>query len=445
MLHREKRVVTQNGVVGSVIGDRYRVEALIGSGGVASVYRAKDELLGRRVALKLIPGAADDDALQRERSEIELLASLNHPALVTLHDVSVFTGEQGESTCLVMELVDGPTLGERITAGPLDAADIRRMAVDIAGALHLVHARGIVHRDIKPGNVLLAPSSMPEQEFSAKLADFGIAYLVDATRLTATGILLGTAAYVSPEQALGKPPGPPTDIYALGLVLLESLTRERAFTGSVAESLATRITADPIIPSSIGTGWHGLLTWMTSRAPEDRPTAIGVAAAATAIDLGADAQPDPDAPTEAIVGSTVEFEHMPTDSMPTEHLQPESPQPEQLEPTRVMLAAGAPTSATEVLRPSAPARSDAAPSDPAPAGAAPTSSPSRRPSRRAVALIAGAIGVILIAAIAIAVSQNAAPEASTDPSTGTSVVPDLPALDDPLGGHLDDLLEAING
>jgi serine/threonine protein kinase len=286
------------------------------------------------------------------------------------------------------------------------------MAIDLAGALHLVHASGIVHRDIKPGNVLLAPSSMPAQEFSAKLADFGIAYLVDATRLTATGILLGTAAYVSPEQALGKPPGPPTDIYALGLVLLESLTRDRAFTGSVAESLATRITADPIIPSTLGAGWHGLLTWMTSRPPEDRPTALDVVAAARAIESATTAPVDADAPTEALL---------------------ERPAEQPLEPTRVMLAAGASTSATEVLRPTGQAAAETARATP----------PARRSSRRVLAPIVGAIGVLvlLLASVAIAVSQLPAADTPPEPS----VIPELPALDDPLGRHLDELLEAING
>ncbi|HEX5333555.1 MAG TPA: serine/threonine-protein kinase [Cellulomonas sp.] len=285
---------TENAAVaGSLVGDRYRIEAVIGHGGTAAVYRARDEILGRVVALKVIPQAsADASAVRRARAEVELLASLNHHALVTLFDAGVDEVDGSVRTFLVMELVDGPTLGARIQRGPLARADVCRMAVDLAEALHVVHASGIVHRDIKPGNVLLGSSPLPTHEFTAKLADFGIAHLIDSTRLTAAGGLVGTAAYLSPEQARGAAPAPASDVYSLGLVLLESLTRTRAFPGALMESVGARLVSDPPIPGSVGSGWAALLSAMTARDPEARPTAVDVAVAARALEREAAASED---------------------------------------------------------------------------------------------------------------------------------------------------------
>ena len=148
------------------------------------------------------------------------------------------------------------------------------MAMDLTEALVVVHARGVVHRDIKPANILLAPSPLPGQAFDAKLADFGIAAIVDAARVTATGTVLGTAAYLSPEQATGARVGPASDIYSLGLVLLESLTGEPAFprTRDVQTALA-RLVSPPTIPDELGIEWVHLLRRMTSSEPGERPTA----------------------------------------------------------------------------------------------------------------------------------------------------------------------------
>ena len=284
----EVRMSDTQGIAGAgtLIGDRYRIEALIGRGGMASVYRARDEVLGRVVALKIVaPASADASAVRRQRAEIELLASLNHHALVTLFDAGVDEVGGAERTYLVMELVDGPTLGARIEQGPIDPIDVCRMAVDLAAALHVVHAKGVVHRDIKPGNVLLQSSALPDHEFTAKLADFGIAYLMDSTRLTVAGGLVGTAGYLSPEQARGDVPAPMSDVYSLGLVLLEALTRTRAFPGSLVESISARLVSDPPIPVALGRGWTSLLSAMTARSPAQRLSALDVAAAARRIEL----------------------------------------------------------------------------------------------------------------------------------------------------------------
>jgi len=176
-------------------------------------------------------------------------------------------------TYIVMELVDGTDLRSKIADGALHPDEVAAMGADLAEALHYVHARGIIHRDIKPANVLLAPSGFPGRAMHAKLADFGIARLFDATRLTATGSLLGTAGYLSPEQALGNTIGPPSDVYSLGLVLLECLTGERAFTGTAIESAMARLQRQPHIPAHLGQRWAAVLGGMTIREPADRLSA----------------------------------------------------------------------------------------------------------------------------------------------------------------------------
>jgi tRNA A-37 threonylcarbamoyl transferase component Bud32 len=266
--------------IGTLIGDRYVIEALLGRGGMASVYRAHDETLGRTVAVKVFrTDVADPEHLRRKTSEVRLLASLNHYSLVTLFDASI-DPDVSRGAYIVMELIDGPTLRDRIAEGALPAAEVAAMTADLGEALHVVHDQGVVHRDIKPSNVLLSPSPSTHREFRAKLADFGIAYLIDSAHLTAPGTLIGTAAYVSPEQAQGAAPTPATDIYSLGLVLLESFTAKRAFPGPIMESVTARLVTDPEVPDALGPGWRPLLKAMTARDPDDRPTAIEVADAA---------------------------------------------------------------------------------------------------------------------------------------------------------------------
>ena len=271
-------------LVGTLLADRYRLQRLIGHGGMASVYRADDELLDRPVAVKLFPPNATGPVdIRRETSEIRMLASLNHHALVTVFDANMTDSATEQRAYLVMELVDGKTLRHHIEDAPLAPHATALMAVDLAEALHVVHERGIVHRDVKPDNILLSPSPTPDRDFRAKLADFGIALLTDSTRITATGMVIGTAAYLSPEQARGEPPGPASDIYSLGLILLESLTGEKAYPGSVVESVAAKISTDPQIPSDLGYGWKSLLTAMTARDPDARPSAWDVAESARAL------------------------------------------------------------------------------------------------------------------------------------------------------------------
>ncbi|MCU1432803.1 MAG: Serine/threonine protein kinase [Actinotalea sp.] len=276
---------------GVVLDDRYRLEEVIGQGGMATVYRAHDLVLDRDVAIKLFPPVAEDaDDVLRHQAEMRVLAQLSHPGLVTLHDAgSSYAGGPLQQTYLVMELVLGPTLAEQLTQGPLPAPHVALVGRQVAEALVVVHGADVVHRDIKPANVLLVdPQGIAEPEDEetvagvstgpiVKLADFGIARLSDGSRLTATGTTLGTATYLSPEQAAGGLVGPATDIYALGLVLLECLTGRKAFTGTIIEVAAARLNTSPAIPSDLGPLWTDLLERMTRRVPSERLTAQEVA------------------------------------------------------------------------------------------------------------------------------------------------------------------------
>ncbi len=265
---------------GEILDDRYVLHERIGEGGMARVYRAEDTHLQRSVAVKVFREPTDGiDSVERALSETTLLASLSHHSLVTVFDARVGTGE---TSYLVMEHVDGITLRDLIARGPVDPKIVASIAIDIAEGLHVAHEHGVVHRDIKPSNVLLWASPRPGWEWRAKLADFGIAYLMDSARVTTPGVIVGTMAYVAPEQARGVPPAPAADIYAFGLLLIEALTGERPF--GDAEGIGTvvaRLSSAPRIPDSLHPSWQGLLRGMTAIRPDDRPTALEVVTAAS--------------------------------------------------------------------------------------------------------------------------------------------------------------------
>ncbi|WP_458247360.1 protein kinase domain-containing protein [Streptomyces sp. MAI_2237] len=236
---------------------------MIGWGGAADVHRGFDLSLRRPVAVKIFRSGTGFDTEDDFRSEAVILARLQHPGLVTAYDAGRHDGD----AYLVMQLIDGPTLKTRIAEGPLPPAAAARLGAGLADALDHAHAKGIVHRDVKPSNILLDLSDRPH------LTDFGISSLLDATTHTATGTLIGTAAYLSPEQVLGRPVGPPADVYALGLVLLECLTGRLEYEGGPLEAAIARLHRRPALPDFLPEAFGDLLNRMTALDEQERPTA----------------------------------------------------------------------------------------------------------------------------------------------------------------------------
>jgi serine/threonine protein kinase len=257
--------------IDKVLGSRYRLIEPLGHGGMATVFRAHDELLRRDVAIKVYHAADAQSA--RIDSELAVLATLDHHALVQLIDAGSEHDEYGRANrYIVMSLVHGADLHVHITSGArLTARHIAEIGYDLAEALDYVHARGVVHRDIKPSNVLLVDYRDGSTRARAKLTDFGIALADDLERLTAQGVTTGTAGYLSPEQASGAEITPATDVYSLGLVLLQCFTRHLEYPGSAVESAMARLERDPVIPHDLSELWQRLLTAMTSRTPGERP------------------------------------------------------------------------------------------------------------------------------------------------------------------------------
>jgi serine/threonine protein kinase len=356
------------------------------------VHRAQDLVLDREVAVKLfrsdVAVAADPRRIQ---AEMRMLARVNHPSLVTLHDASPGLGD--DPAYLVMELVDGDDLGHLL---PLPPGVLASIGAQVAAGLAHVHESGIVHRDVKPANVLV---SFPGSTVRAKLADLGIARLVDSTRMTAVGTLLGTAAYLSPEQVLGEPPTPASDVYALGLLLIEGLTGRHPFPGTRGEVLAVRTVRPPRLPEGLTPADAALLASMTALDPTAR-----ISAAGAEVGLAAWSSPGP------FSFGDPAFEE--THASPT--------------PTRQLPAPGPVTGETASLP--APVV-DAAPAE--------ETRSSGRPRSRTLALVGG--GVVLLAALAgglllLPAAQQPAPVPSAT----------YPAVDGVLGEHLRDLQKSVD-
>ena len=241
-------------VTGSQIGP-YTVGGILGAGGMGEVYRARDTRLNRDVAIKVLPGAIRGDPARAGRFEREaqVLAALNHPNIATIHGYEDVGGERA----LIMELVEGETLGESIARGPLTWDEARTIALQIAEALETAHEQGIVHRDLKPANIKIRPDG------TVKVLDFGLAKILTSGEdtgqvelansptltspmMTTAGIVLGTAAYMSPEQARGRPVDKRADIWAFGCVLYEMLAGRPAFAGdNTTDVLAAVVHHEP--------------------------------------------------------------------------------------------------------------------------------------------------------------------------------------------------------
>ena len=220
-------------LIGTVLSDRYRLESKLGSGGMSTVYLARDVTLERWVAVKVMHREMSDqpDQIERFRREARAVAQLSHPNVVSVIDA----GEDGGHPYIVFEYVDGETLKQRIErVGPLPVDEATAYAIEIGRGLAAAHTRRLVHRDVKPQNVLI------DSEGRAKVTDFGIARSLEADGLTQTGRVLGTTDYVSPEQAMGRGVDARTDIYSLGVLLYEMLTGEVPFTAETVVGVAMK-------------------------------------------------------------------------------------------------------------------------------------------------------------------------------------------------------------
>ncbi|MFF1876757.1 serine/threonine-protein kinase [Leifsonia sp. NPDC058230] len=251
---------------------RYRPHTLIGRGGMASIFRAHDETLDRDVALKLFRagGAADMD---QHHTELAALARLSHHGIVSLIDAGIdYSTPDDPRPFLVMELVRGTDLQTTLDQRAPTTEEIAEIAFDLAEALEYVHARGVIHHDLKPSNIMLVEYGTSTFRARARLADFGIALSAEDDTSDHGQETTGTAAYLSPEQAARQPITTASDVYSLGLVLLQCFTRTIAFPGGQVESAMARLSADPAVPGDLPGRWSPLLTAMTSRDPDARPT-----------------------------------------------------------------------------------------------------------------------------------------------------------------------------
>src|SRR5262245_11705443 len=271
-------------MIGQTIA-HYKIESQLGVGGMGVVYRAIDSKLGRQVAIKVLPEtfARDPDRVARFQREARLLASLNHPNIAAIHGLE----ESSSVRYLVLELVPGETLAELIKRGPLEVSEGVAICRQIAEALEAAHEKGITHRDLKPQNVKVTP------EGKVKVLDFGLAKTFQAQSedtdvsqsptltddATRDGAILGTAAYMSPEQARGKPLDKRTDIWSFGCVLYEVLTQKRAFGGdSIPDSIAAVLTRDPewaALPDATPESLRRLLRRCLQKDPQKRLRDIG--------------------------------------------------------------------------------------------------------------------------------------------------------------------------
>ncbi|GAA4493301.1 serine/threonine-protein kinase [Actinoallomurus oryzae] len=263
---------------GRLLDGRYRLVERIAAGGQGEVWRAEDLGLGRPAAVKLLRGEYADNAEFRERfrREAQHAAGLSHPGIAQVFDYS--EGDGGEAPYLVMEYVAGESLSAAIAReAPMSVARVLDIVAAVASALASAHAAGLVHRDVKPGNVLLGGDG------SIKITDFGIARAMDASSLTRTGTLMGTPLYLAPEQAIGRPATAASDLYALGIIAFELLTGRPPYEGPpTAVVLAHRDTPLPPLPSSVPPGLAGLVQALTAKDPAARPhPAAAVAEQAT--------------------------------------------------------------------------------------------------------------------------------------------------------------------
>jgi serine/threonine protein kinase len=256
---------------GKLLANRYRVLGRLGAGGMAVVVLAEDERLGRKVAVKRLHSESPEDAGRRFEREAKLGASLNHPNIVAVYDI--VTDEDG--VLIVMEYVDGGTLRLEMDSGPMAPVRAIEVLCGMAAALDHAHEHGVVHRDVKPANVLIA-----HRDGTVKLTDLGIATAAERTNITGSGIVLGTAAYMAPERLDGQAGGPASDVYGTAAVAFEMLSGRKAVTGKTAIEVARRVMEAPppdlasVVPGTPRRAAAALMRGM-AKDPAERPATAG--------------------------------------------------------------------------------------------------------------------------------------------------------------------------
>ncbi len=375
-----------------VLGTRYRLDQRIAVGGMGDVWAARDELLGRRVALKLLhPNLAADEGFRRRfRAEAKAVARLSHPGIVSVFDY----GEDADVAYLAMELVDGEPLSSVLRRrGRLDATETLGLVAQASEALAAAHAAGLVHRDVKPANLLLRPDGR------LKVTDFGIVRAGDTATMTNDGSVLGTVAYMSPEQVRGERVASASDIYSLGVVAYECLVGDRPYTGAESIAVALAHLHDPVpeLPQDVPAGVRRLVTAMLQKDPDARPpSAQAVAERARRLAAGAKG---------AWTGSVLlaPAASAPSDGPPTEPFGIEAPPGG---PPGTLALAGLAEPPTMALAPPRPVVMR-----------------SRGPSRQWVPITAAAVGALLIALLLASTLGG-----GTAPSVPSRLVVTVPSL-----------------
>jgi serine/threonine protein kinase len=257
--------------------ERYRPDTLIARGGSASVYRARDVLLGRDVAVKVFL-AGSEESLDRAREELRVLAGIGgHHGIVSVLDAGIDESSPDDPRpFLVMELVTGRSVRDLIDAGNIPPTVIGGIAFEIAEALEYVHRQNIVHRDVSPANILLVDYGSEFSRPRARLTDFGLAVDGETFQPPEDGFVDGTVPYLSPEQVLAERLTPASDLYSLGLVLIECFSGTRLFPGSDAVAAMSRVGAEPELPKAVPKPWRPLLAALIREDPAQRPTGLEV-------------------------------------------------------------------------------------------------------------------------------------------------------------------------
>ncbi len=425
---------------GVIVGGRYRLLRRIAVGGMGEVWEGLDQTLDRPVAVKVLRAefAGDATFLARFRTEARNSAALSHPHIAALFDY----GEEGGSAYLVQELVDGEPLSELLEREPvLPPARLVPLLSQAARGLHYAHHLGVVHRDVKPGNLLVASTGR------LKITDFGVSLAQDQMPMTATGMVMGTAQYLSPEQAVGRPATPLSDLYALGIVAYEALAGHRPFTGGSAVDIAVAQVNDPVppLPARVDPALAALVERLLAKDPTERP-ASGLELARL-LDALVPHTPPQGVPAAAAAGRTVGGSVAGPPAVAGPMGGPSAPSAGPLPPSYAP-AAGV-SAARRPRGPSTPTPGHPAPGGPVAADAAPPG-PARTPRptrtspgvRRRRALLV--VGVLVVLAILVGLTRAArAAEpgrpADTGASAGTAVsapgAPGYPRRDDPRGDH----------